>query len=101
MIIQKQDKKKLYINIAILVVVLAIIAYFVFPMVFSSSSSGTEKDSLAGEANSSIIITKKYKNLKKIKTDIFDDDRYKALKPPASFDYNQPKKGNLKPFSPK
>ncbi|MDA3840737.1 MAG: hypothetical protein PF572_06675 [Patescibacteria group bacterium] len=98
MIIQKANKKKMYINIVVLVVVFGLIAYLLISN-FGSFGSSEEENPLATDAGGPVPVVIKYSNLKKISLDIFEDKRYKDLvEMPEGFRPNF-KKGNSNPFS--
>ncbi len=97
MIIQKVNKKKLYINIAALVVVFAITIYLLLPSLSSFGAKKTEK-LIGGEQGLDVKIIKKYSSLKRINLELFDDERYLNLREPRRNNYPELEKGNPNPF---
>lgn len=94
---KEKDKKRLYINIALLIVVFIISAFFFFPKIFPNFSKNPQDINKA----SSTTFVKKYNNIKSIETDIFTDERFKSLKYPTIDTYLKPMLGNLEPFTSK
>ena len=91
MIVQKQDKKKIYISIGILVLIFGAFIYFVFSPDDVNEVSGVENIE-------SISIVKKYKNLREIDSSLFNDERFKSLNFFVSEKYTSSQKGNPNPF---
>ena len=97
MIIKKVDKKKLYINIAALIVVFGLIAYLLLNS-FSFSSSEKTNETITDEVSMNIRIEQKYSSLKKINLELFDEGKYKNLREPRRPNRPKLEKGNLNPF---
>ena len=97
MIIQKTDKKKLFKNIIILVVVFGLTGYLILAnfVSFDLPDEGVLSDNVVNSKNTFV---KKYKNLKKISLDIFEDSRYKNLVEGKEGYRPNLEKGNSNPF---
>jgi flagellar basal body-associated protein FliL len=96
MIIQKIDKKKLYINISVLVIIFGLIGYLLLSS-FVFNGSKDEDVIIVGEV-AEVEIDAKYKDFKKINLDIFEDNRYGVLREPIIGLRLELEKGNPKPF---
>jgi len=99
MIIQRIDRKKLYINIAVLGVVFSLTLYLIFSNI-SFSSSG-EKNSVVIDSAVSQTIKFKYDGIRKIDLTILDDSRYRELQAIKSGFHPKLEKGNPEPFGEK
>lgn len=99
MIRQKINKKKLYMNIAVLVLVFSLIGYLILSN-FVSVSSEDENNNIImiDETPEVVVVDIKYKDLKKVDTGIFQDERYLFLRDLANSSYFEVEKGNLRPF---
>ncbi len=90
---KEENKTRLYINIGLLLVIFIAAIFYFYPMI-----SGKE-ELVQQEVKTNFV--RKHNNLKKIDGEIFNDERFKALKNPVVLDYPKPKIGNPEPFAPK
>ena len=93
MIVQKQDKKKFYISVGILLFIFMVFIYFIF-----LSSSGDIDGPADAKNIENISIVKKYKNLRVINSGLFNENRFKNLRFFISDEQVSAQKGNPNPF---
>ena len=99
MIIQKTNKKKLYINIGAIAVIFILIAYLLYTSFYSGKGEPT--DIVIDSENMNVIIVQKYKSLKQINLELFENENYLDFKESKKVYHPEVEKGNVNPFKKK